>query len=172
MPVLQNNEEYIAPRIVQIAGGYPGVTAEEFLAVSSEPAAELGHWSYDFSDPDGPQMGTVAIPGQATSYKCIDPVAIIAEHFSLNVQLPPELVDPVDLIVLCDRDKTHFAERRFLVLDGVPGFDGELSIASFPSKGDLPEGSRILGHVELVQIPWLPCMTKTRSGFSEEDELF
>jgi hypothetical protein len=39
--------------VKQIAGAYPGVTAEEFLAVTSEPPAELGQWAYDFTDPNG-----------------------------------------------------------------------------------------------------------------------
>lgn len=65
LPLRQLDQEYYAPRIIQIAGAYPGITAEEFFAVKSEPSADDGQWSYDFSDPDGPQMGTVAIEVRA-----------------------------------------------------------------------------------------------------------
>lgn len=170
LPVLQNDEEYIAPRIVQIAGSYPGVDTESYLAVTSEPTSDMGQWSYDFSDPNGPQMGTVALPGQKSVYETDDPVVLIADQYSLGVQLPNE-VDNVDLVVLCDRSKKHFAERRFLVLE-LEESRGTLTIAAFESKGDLPENAKIMGHVKLVQIPWLPSMEKKKSGFMEENELF
>eukprot|EP00804_Cyclotella_cryptica_P024870 CCRYP_011783-RC/>CCRYP_011783-RC protein AED:0.08 eAED:0.08 QI:136/1/1/1/0.33/0.25/4/2318/229 len=171
LPLLQNDEEYIAPRIVQIAGAYPGVTASTYLYLSSEPPAELGQWSYDFSDPNGPQLGTVALPGMTSVYETKDPVVIIAEHTSLGVSLPPQIVDPVDLIVLCDRSKRYFSERKFLVLD-LEGEGGELRIAAFGRKQEVPEGATILGQVSFVQVPWLPNMQKKKSGFMEEDELF
>ena len=139
--------------------------------MSSEPAAELGQWAYDFSDPNGPQLGTVALPGMTSVYETEDPVVIIAEHYALGVKLPKELVDPVDLIVLCDRSKKFFAERRFLILE-LEGSQGELTIAAFGSKGEMPANAQILGQVTLVQIPWLPSMQKKKSGFMEEDELF
>ena len=145
------------------------MTKEEYNAVTSEEAAEPGQWTYDFSDPDGPQMGTVALPGSNVVATCEDPVVIIAEHDSIGVQLPPAITEPVDLIVLADRATQTFAERRFLVLDTQ---EEGIKIAAFPSKEDLPAGCEILGQVVLVQIPWLPCMKPTKSGFMEADEYF
>jgi hypothetical protein len=49
---------------------------------------------------------------------------------------------------------------------------GEISIAAFEAKSDVPEGATILGQVVLVQIPWLSCMKPTKSGFMEADEYF
>lgn len=155
----------------QIAGAYPGVDAATYLSLTSEPPAELGQWSYDFSDPNGPQLGTVALPGVTSVYETEDPVVIVAEHTALGVNMPPAIVDPVDLIVLCDRSRRYFAERKFLVLD-LDGSGGELSIAAFGSKNEVPEGATILGQVTFVQIPWLPNMQRKKSGFMEEDELF
>lgn len=155
----------------KIAGAYPGVTASTYLSLTSEPPAELGQWSYDFSDPNGPQLGTVALPGMTSVYETEDPVVIIAENTSLGVSLPPPIVDPVDLIVLCDRSKRYFSERKFLVLD-LEGKGGELKIAAFGSKQEVPGDATILGQVTFVQIPWLPNMQKKKSGFMEEDELF
>jgi len=148
---------------------YPGVTKEDINAQSSSPSAEMGQWAYDFSDPDGPQMGTVALPGHNIIAACEDPVVIICDHFSLGVPLPEELTEPVDLLVVVNRSKKTFAERKFLVLD-VPG-EGVL-VKAFSEKADIPVGSEILGRVEFVQVPWLPCMKKTKTGFQEEEELY
>ena len=61
-------------------------------------------------------------------------------------------------------------ERKFLVVDE-PGSDGVV-ITAYPTFKDMPEGAEILGNVELVQIPWLPSMAPTKSGFMEQDEYF
>mmetsp|Transcript_20654 Transcript_20654/g.45122 ORF Transcript_20654/g.45122 Transcript_20654/m.45122 type:complete len:225 (-) Transcript_20654:744-1418(-) len=169
LPLKQLDQDYYSPRIVQIAGAYPGLTVEEFNAVQSEEAPVSGQWTYDFSDPDGPQVGTVAIEGSQVVQGCDDPVAIIAEHPSLGVPLPETLTDPVDLIVLVDRARNTFAERKFLVIDNPTS---GIEIGAFQTKAEIPAGSTILGHVLLVQIPWLPAMKPTKSGFMEEDEYF
>ena len=169
LPLQQLDQDYYAPRIVQIAGAYPGLTVQEFNAVSSEEAPVPGQWTYDFSDPDGPQVGTVAIEGSQVMHGCDDPVAIIAEHTSLGVPLPATLTDPVDVIVVVDRARNTFAERKFLVIDNPAS---GIEIGAFQTKTDIPAGSAILGHVLLVQIPWLPAMKPTKSGFMEEDEYF
>jgi len=170
LPLLQNDDEYIAPRIVQIAGAYPDVDVETYISVSSEPPAEMGQWTYDFSDPTGPQMGTVALPGMTSVYETEDPVVIIADHEEMGVQLPM-LTEPVDLVVLCDRSRKYFAERKFLVLETEerPGF---VTVAAFLSKEEMPAKAKILGQVTLVQIPWLPSMQKKKSGFMEEEMLY
>eukprot|EP00984_Skeletonema_dohrnii_P023316 scaffold12398_cov155-Skeletonema_dohrnii-CCMP3373.AAC.1 len=168
LPLLQNDDEYIAPRIVQIAGAYPGVTTETYLSITSEPAAEFGQWAYDFSDPDGPQLGTVAVPGMSSVYETDDPVVLIGEHTHLGVQLPDEIKDPVDLIVLVDRARKYFAERKFLVME-LEENPGMISIGAFSSFEEFPSTAKIMGHVTLVQIPWLPSMQKKKSGFMEED---
>jgi len=170
LPLKQLDNDYYAPRILQIAGAYPGLTHEEFSAVTSEPPAEQGQWQYDFSDPDGPQVGTVALDGTNTVAACEDPVVIIAEHTSLNVILPPELEEAADLLVVVDRGIPTFAERKFLVYSSAGAT--ELTIGAFAEKSDVPDGTTILGQVVLVQIPWLPCMQKTKTGFMEEDEYF
>lgn len=169
LPIKQLEQDYFAPRIIQIAGGYPGLSKEDFMAVSSEPSPEPGQWTYDFSDPDGPQLGTVALEGSQIVHDVQDPVVIIAEHFSIGIQLPKAITEPVDLIVLVDRANKGYAERKFLVVN-VPG-EGVV-IGGFPTKNDLPQGAEILGRVELVQVPWLPSMAPTKTGFMEADEYF
>jgi hypothetical protein len=169
LPLLQLDQDYFAPRIIQIAGGYPGLSRDEYFAVSSEPTPEKGQWTYDFSDQEGPQLGTVALEGSNTVNSCEDPVVIIAEHTSLGLPLPKSIEGAVDLVVLVDRAKRSFKERIFLVLDS-PGKG--LTIEAFPSKSDIPDGSEILGQVLLVQVPWLPSMAPTKTGFMESDEYF
>ena len=129
----------------------------------------MGQWTYDFSDPDGPQLGTVALQGSQTVAGAEDPVVIIAEHPSIGVTLPKAIVDPVDLVVLVDRGVKTYGERLFMVVD-IPG-EG-VKITAFASKKDVPEGAEILGRVVLVQIPWLPAMKPTKTGFMEVDEYF
>lgn len=169
LPLKQLSSDYYAPRIIQIAGAYPGLSRTNYEAVQSEPPAEQGQWSYDFSDPDGPQLGTMALDGSNLVASCEDPVIVIAAHRSIGVELPKEVVDDVDLVVLVDRSKKAFGERKFLVVDAP---STGLIIAAFATKAELPEGAEILGQVELVQIPWLPCMQPTRTGFMEEDEYY
>ena len=135
--------------------------------MQSEEAAVQGQWTYDFSDPDGPQLGTVAVEGSEVVANCEDPIVVIAEHTSLAVPLPKAIKDPVDLIVLVDRARNTFAERRFLVI-AIPG--SGLEIKAYPASTDLPPDSEILGQVVMVQIPWLPSMKPTKSGFLEPDE--
>lgn len=56
LPVDQLDDETFAPRIVQVAGTLSDVTVADIMAVGVTPAAELGMWQYDFSDPGGPQV--------------------------------------------------------------------------------------------------------------------
>ena len=169
MPLKQLDQDYYAPRIIQVAGTYPGISKEEILDVpQSEPAPEQGQWSYDFNDPDGPEVGKVALEGSQIVHDIEDPIVIIAEHHALNIPLPKELKS-VDLVVLVDRSKNRFGERKFLVTY-IPGQG--VVIGAFDSKADLPADCQILGHVAMVQIPWLPSMAPTKSGFMEVDEYF
>eukprot|EP00531_Pseudo-nitzschia_arenysensis_P011511 CAMPEP_0116139802 /NCGR_PEP_ID=MMETSP0329-20121206/13503_1 /TAXON_ID=697910 /ORGANISM="Pseudo-nitzschia arenysensis, Strain B593" /LENGTH=215 /DNA_ID=CAMNT_0003634863 /DNA_START=77 /DNA_END=724 /DNA_ORIENTATION=+ len=169
LPLKQLDQDYYAPRIVQIAGSYPGVTREDYFAVTSEEVPVQGQWTYDFSDPDGPQLGTVAIESSNVVACCEDPVVLIAEHTSIGVPLPDVIKEPVDIIVLCDRAANTFAERKFLVLDSP---SNGVTIGAFPSRTDLPSDSEIIGQVVICQVPWLPSMKPTKTGFLEADEYF
>uniref|UniRef100_A0A7S1B681 Rubisco accumulation factor 1 C-terminal domain-containing protein n=1 Tax=Corethron hystrix TaxID=216773 RepID=A0A7S1B681_9STRA len=155
---------------LQVAGMYPGLTVSEFYGPSSDDAAETGQWTYDFSDPDGPQMGTVAFEGSPLVAATVDPVAVVCEHTSIGIPMPDILAEPVDVISLIDRSDKSFDERKFLVTSTGP--DSEISIGAYTSKKDMPEGSEIVGRVIMVQIPWLPCMQKKKSGFMEDDALY
>ena len=153
----------------KIAGSYPGVTREDYFAVTSEETPVQGQWTYDFSDPDGPQLGTVAIESSNVVACAEDPVVLIAEHTSIGVPLPEVITEPVDIIVLIDRAANTFAERKFLVLDSP---ERGVTIGAFPSRTDVPSDCEIIGQVVLCQVPWLPSMKPTKTGFLEADEYF
>jgi len=173
LPLIQLDMDYFAPRIIRIAGSYPGLTRNDYESVASTPPPDQGQWMYEFFDSDsddgGHHVGMVAIEGSAVVYNCDDPIVVIAEHTSMGVQLPPAITEPVDLVVLVDRSKRTFAERKFFVLDMG---DGSISIGAYASKSELPSNSEIIGRIEYVQIPWLPAMKPTKTGFMEEDEYF
>jgi len=171
LPLQQLDQDYHSPRIIQVAGSYPGITLDEFTSVTTTSSAEQGQWAYDFADPDGPQVGTVAIAGSDILSGAEEPVVIIAEHTSINVSLPEAIKEPVDLVVLVDRAIDTFAERKFVVYS-TPSGGAELSIGAFASKSDMPSGCIILGRVLLTLIPWLPAMKSTKTGFMEQDEYF
>jgi len=156
--------------ILQIAGAYPGISKEEYDAVSSEPSPDPGQWTYDFTESNGPQVGTIAIEGSSVVHYMGDPVVLIGDHLNLGVPLPDILTDPVDLVMVCDRALNYFSERKYLIM-AVDGQE-DLEVGAFTTKDEMPSGAVVLGQVVMVQIPWLPCMKPTKSGFMEVDEYF
>jgi Rubisco Assembly chaperone C-terminal domain len=171
LPLRQLEMDYYAPRIIPICGTYPGeLSRHDFMSVGpAEAAADPGQWTYGF---DEEPLGTVAIEGSVDVQNCQDPVVIIANHQALGIPLAAELTKPVDLTVLVDRAVTAFAERKFVVVDTHESQDGQLSVMAFDTKAKMPATYEILGRVILVQIPWLPSMAPTRSGFMEADEFY
>ena len=166
---MQLDQDYYAPRIVQIAGAYPGLTDEEFAG---------GHFRGGSQIRDSGRMilairtvlrfGTVAIEGGQVVQFCEDPVAIIAEHESVGIELRLQL--PNRWTSSCSAIGPRKGSRRgkFLVFDQ-PGTD--LQIGAFPTKADFPGDATIMaGRADAD--PWLPAMKPTKSGFMEEDEYF
>lgn len=171
MPIQQFETDYKSPRIVKIAGSYPGITRSEILAVSSNPSPPQGQSTFDFSQPGDPNVGTVAIEGSSTVYGCVDPVVIISDHLTLGIPLPEVEKLPIDIVCLVDRGQQFFAERKFLIYTDGDG-DGQVQLAAFPSVDEFPQTATILGHVVLMNVPWLPSMKSTKTGFAEADEYF
>jgi Rubisco Assembly chaperone C-terminal domain len=172
LPLQQLEQDTYTPRIVYIAGGtYPhDLTAEQVLATPrAPPAPPLGQWTYTFADEEDEAAATVALEGSNLVASCGDPIIIIAEHESLGVALPSAIREPVDLLVLVDREKPYFSERKFLVLS-MP--NDSLSIAAYHTREAIPAGATILGQVDQVTIPWLPSMAPTKTGFLEADEYY
>ena len=160
LPLERGGRKFHFPRIVQIAGVFPDLTPEELMAPSSVPAAPVGKWAYDFSDPEGPQLGTVALPGSDAVAKCEDPVVMITTNTALGVQYPEE----VEILVLVDRADRRHVDDSFFVFR-TP--DNRLLIEW---NDELEPGYEIMGRVALCASPFIESMAKKITGIAEEDE--
>jgi hypothetical protein len=181
LPLQQLEQDTYTPRIVYIAPGlYPhDITIESIEQTpSAEPSPSLGQFTYTFPfmassgtniDRTALEMtATIALEGSNIVASCVDPIVIIAEHESIGLVLPNAITDPVDLLVLVDRSKTYFSERKFLLFAVL----NQVHIAAFNSREEIPDGATILGQVDQVTVPWLPAMAPTKTGFLEADEYY
>lgn len=160
LPIIRGTPEEHFPRIIHIAGVYPHLTYEDLLAPISPPAPSPGAWSYDFPDADGPQLGSVALPGSDTISECVDPVVVIAKNTDLGVSAPEEL----EMIVVIDRaDRTFEPGKFFIFLTP----DQTLDIKWMDK---LEPGFEIVGKVALCAMPFTASMAPKATGFLEEDE--
>ncbi|CAB1100338.1 unnamed protein product [Ectocarpus sp. CCAP 1310/34] len=162
LPVDQMDDEVFAPRIVQVAGVLPEITVADIMAVGFTPAPEMGMWQYDFSDPEGPQLGTVAVPGGEQVFKMKEPVAIVCPNDDLNIQMPND--EKAEMLLVIDRANREFEFGKFFLWD-TPS-DG-LVVRYF--EGEPTPGFACVGRVGIVLAPFLPSMAKKSSGFEEED---
>lgn len=162
LPLYRSDRDEHYPRIVKIAGVYPQLTIDDFFAPVSSPAAPKGSWAYDFPDPSGPELGSVALPGSDVITKCIDPVVLITTNTELGVSLNEE----VEMLVVVDRGERELFSDAFYVFK-TP--DETLSIQWCDSP-EPDEGYEILGRVIVVNCPYHESMHPQRTGFLEEDE--
>ena len=159
LPLERGGKKYHFPRIVQIAGVYPDLSPEDLMAPSSTPAPPMGQWVYDFSDPSGPQMGTVALPGSILLTNCADPVIVITTNLHLGVSFPEE----VEMLVCIDRgDRDHVSDNFF-------AFRTPENRVLIQWSDKIEPGYDILGKVAVCVAPFLPSMEKPKTGFEEED---
>jgi hypothetical protein len=150
------------PRIVQIAGVYGEVTPEQFAAPQSTPAPLTGMWTYDFSDPEGPHMGTVAFPGGDAVNGCTDPVVLIGQNTEFGLFYPEDV--ECEILLLIDRGDTAFTPSKIYV------FRTPANTLSIRGCDSVPIGHSVLGRVVLCTLPFVPSMKKRKTGFMEEDE--
>jgi hypothetical protein len=160
MPTIKlDNDEYW-PQILPIAGILGEMTQEELYAPAQVIKPEQGMWTYDFSNPDMPQLGTVAFPGSARLYYCADPVAVIAT----NEQLGLKLEELVEVIVVVDREDRDYDKENSFFLFSDPS--GDLSV-KWSDEG-VPPGYQILGKVAVVSVPLTEAMKTANNMFEEE----
>mmetsp|Transcript_7784 Transcript_7784/g.9725 ORF Transcript_7784/g.9725 Transcript_7784/m.9725 type:complete len:215 (-) Transcript_7784:8-652(-) len=162
LPLSQIEGDEPAPRIVQVAGLYPGVTREEVMAPKSYPAAPMGMWQFDFSDPDGPQMGTVALQPSENVQMAEDPVVLVGPSSALGLSLRNNI--ETEVLILIDRADCHFVDNRFFLFARQ---DGSTVIQWSDS---LEPGEVVLGRVILVTVPHVEGMERQNSGFMEESD--
>jgi hypothetical protein len=190
LPLQQLEQDTYTPRIVYIAGSYPNamLSVQDIVNTpSAEASPTLGQWTYTFPNNNNNNMNPildatgettndnyaaamVALEGSNLVASCVDPIIVIAEHESLGIQLPAAITEPVDLLVLVDREQKFFGERKFLLLH-LPDTD-TIRIAAYHTREEIPVGATILGQVVQVTVPWLPSMAPTKTGFLEADEYY
>mmetsp|Transcript_37431 Transcript_37431/g.38113 ORF Transcript_37431/g.38113 Transcript_37431/m.38113 type:complete len:216 (+) Transcript_37431:162-809(+) len=159
LPSLQPGQDEYFPRILHIAGVYPGITPEDLAAPMGGQTAPQGMWVYDFPDPDGPQLGTVAIPGSSAVHNCYDSVAIISNTQALGMNMGNK---PCEALVVADRGDTEFSPSEFFLFK-TP--DGNVSLGSME---DEEEGFTILARVALCVVPFTDDR-RVPTDFLEDD---
>jgi hypothetical protein len=159
MSILKGSSDDHFPRIVQIAGAFPGLTPEDIMAPSSTPAADPGSWTYSFPDPDDPNVGTIAVPGSEVMTDCIDPVAIIAKSSAMGVQSAD---GDVEMVVIIDRGDIDFIPGAFYAFQT---YENEVAIMWADSFDDF---NSILGKVVVCMMK-ADKNSKASSGFLEDE---
>lgn len=161
IPIHQAKQLENFPRIVPIAGVFPDITPQDLLAPSPTLPVSKGSWTYDFSTPDGPQLGTVALPPSDHMTACVDPVAIISTNAALGIT---NLIVDVEVVLVIDRGNKAFKAETFFAWKSPAN---EVIIRW--SDKMLP-GHEIIGKVVMCTVPWVEGMRGKKSGFIEDDE--
>jgi len=160
MPLSKLSRDEYFPRVIQIGGVYPGVTLDEYYAPKSSKEVSPSMWSYEFPDPDGPQLGSVSVPGSDVIYDCIDPVALISSTDQLGIKSKD---GPSEVLVIIDREDRDFFVDSFYAVENS---DGNIEITSLTDS----EGYNIIGKVVVCFLPTPPAK-KQSSGFMEDEDL-
>jgi hypothetical protein len=162
LPAIKLDKDEYWPQILQIAGIYPQCSYNELMAIGQQdcPAPPQGYWAYDFSDPSGPQMGLVAIPGSNRLASCVDPVVLITPSSALGYKGDED----TEMMVVIDRgDITKLQESEFFVFRNP---DDSLSINW--CEGEPNMMGDCVGKVALCCTPLTAKMReKSGSGFGE-----
>eukprot|EP00634_Sargassococcus_sp_CCMP2135_P010804 CAMPEP_0198657810 /NCGR_PEP_ID=MMETSP1467-20131203/20015_1 /TAXON_ID=1462469 /ORGANISM="unid. sp., Strain CCMP2135" /LENGTH=232 /DNA_ID=CAMNT_0044394035 /DNA_START=4 /DNA_END=702 /DNA_ORIENTATION=+ len=165
LPLDQLDSDAAWPRLLRVAGFYPGVTATELAATpAASPAAELGKWCYEFPDAHGAEFGLVAVPGSDLLQFARDPVVVVAQADALGLSLSDA---QTEVLVVVDRGATAFSDRAFFAFADPAG---GLVIRRFDG-GAPPPGWSVLGKLVFVNLPFDP-KTQARSGtWLEENDV-
>lgn len=154
MPLLQLTNDDQWPRVLRVAGEYPGLTAKELAAPpSTVEAAAPGSWTFEFPDAYSSEFGMIAIPGYDLIRHSVDPVVVVAKSEALGLPLVKEQ----EVLVVVDRDDVEFDERAFFAYADA---DGRIVMRRFESQ---TSDFSIVGKIILIQLPFDPS-TQPKSG--------
>ena len=161
LPLDQLDNGVLWPRIIRVAGIYPGLTQAEVTAVpmAPEPPDQDGLWLFDFPDAHGAEYGVVAMPGSDLICGALDPVAIVASSGSLGL-----MIDEKECLVIIDRGEIDFSDRSFFCYADANGN------CSIRRMDDAYEGWTILGKVACVTLPWDADSMAKKGTWMEEDD--
>lgn len=154
MPLLQLTNDDQWPRVLRVAGEYPGLTAAELAAPpSTVEAAAPGGWIFEFPDAYSSEFGMIAVPGYDLVHHSVDPVVVVAKSGSLGLPLVKEQ----EVLVVVDRDDKDFDDRAFFAFADAQG-----TIVMRRFESETSEYS-IVGKIILIQLPFDPS-TQPKSG--------
>lgn len=123
-----------------------------------------GSWHFDFSDPEGPQLGTVAMHPSNPVQLAEDPVVVVSTSGEMGISLSNNV--NAEILLMVDRADRHFVPNAFFAFaEG----DGSVTIRW---QEQVEEDQAVLGRVVFVTVPFLPAMKKKASGFLEEEDDF
>lgn len=160
MPTTKLDKEEFWPQILPIAGILGDMTTKDLFAPAQVIKPEQGMWTYDFSNPDMPQLGTVAFPGSERLHWCADPVVVIAT----NDQLGLTLSESVEVMIVVDRGDREWDKDTSFHLYQAP----DNSMKVMWSDEGVPAGHQILGKVAVVSTPLTASMRTADAMFEEE----
>eukprot|EP01041_Mallomonas_annulata_P004509 gene4509-8964_t len=161
LPSTQFGQSDHYPRIIHVAGVYPGITTEELIAPLSPPRSPQGTWTFDFPDADGPQAGIVAVPGSEVITACEDPIVIVSSSNALGMNIASS---PSSVLVVVDRADREFYSSDFFV------FRTPDDIIEIGNSVELIDGYEILGRIVMCVLPFREEMRKS-TGFLEDEDL-
>lgn len=162
LSVLKGRSSEHYPRTVPIAGIFPEITPEDVLGPAQIPLGMPGKFLFDFTDPSGPQLGTIAVPGSDVLTFADDPVAIVTHNSHLGIKVPNE--DGAEVVAIVDRMETKFNPDMFYVWS-TP--ENQVDIGSMDS---MQPGYTILGRIILTMVPYTPGGKPKVTGWAEEEE--
>ncbi|KAJ1450295.1 hypothetical protein M885DRAFT_532756 [Pelagophyceae sp. CCMP2097] len=161
---MQNTDRW--PRLVRVAGAYPGLTAAELAAVPSPvPPAANGMWTFDFPDEQSATFGVVAMKGTDLLDALADPVVVVASSSSLGLSLPED----TEVLVCIDRGDTLYDDRQFFAYADSAG-DVTIRRMEDGDGDEPPVGWTIQGRVGFVKLPFDIRRVANRGTWLEEDE--
>lgn len=115
---------------------------------------------YDFSDPNGPHLGTIALPPSDVVTNAVDPVALISTCAAIGLKV----IDDLETVVVIDRGDRVFNQEKFYA------FRTPENKVVVQWSDRLEPGYEILGRVILCTVPWSEGMRTPKTGFVEDDE--
>mmetsp|Transcript_8997 Transcript_8997/g.12490 ORF Transcript_8997/g.12490 Transcript_8997/m.12490 type:complete len:217 (+) Transcript_8997:59-709(+) len=162
IPLEQLDSDLSWPRILRVAGAYPGVTVDEIKNAALPPApGDKGNWIYEFPDTFGAEYGMIAVPGSDILDSCQEPIVLVASAQSLGLQLRnPD----TEVLCVCDRSQTDFSDRSFFAF---ADSNSNVSIGRFDH---FDASFEVLARLVLVFLPFDPStMAKSGTWLEEGD---
>jgi len=165
LPLDQLDSEHCWPRVLRVAGTYPGLTAADLAAAPATiPPASKGAWTYEFPDAHGTEYGLVAVPGSDLVQYARDPVVVIASSAALGLPLRED----TEVLLVVDRAERSFSDRAFFAF--ADATTGALVVRRFDAAPPADAFS-VAGRVVYVNLPYDPATQAPSGTWLEEGDV-